>query len=273
VSCQTHGRAAPRRRRAAANPPSAEPPSEQPNCAGSFTERRDACDLLFRGLDLLGACCLLALFSPLMLAVAVLIKKTSVGPALFWQERVGRHGRVFWLVKFRTMRLDAERDTGPVWAVACDPRCTRLGGHLRRWCLDELPQLYNVLRGEMSLVGPRPERPIFVAQFEQRLAGYARRHAVLPGMTGWAQVHGWRGDSSLEARLEHDLYYVGHRGLALYLRVLLLTPYTLLFPRTCPGTHACPQRSLSESAPLCHEFPTAAAASVGDRPSLLELVR
>ena len=119
---------------------------------------------------------------------------------------MGLDGRAFTMLKFRTMRADAEADSGPVWERADDPRRTALGAWLRRRSLDELPQLVNVLRGEMSLVGPRPERPVFVESFRRKLPGYMLRHKVKAGMTGWAQINGWRGDTSLEKRLEYDLY-------------------------------------------------------------------
>jgi putative colanic acid biosynthesis UDP-glucose lipid carrier transferase len=147
---------------------------------------------------------------------------------IFRQERVGKNGKTFHLLKLRTMRVDAEAETGPVWAKPDDPRCTRLGGWLRRTSLDEIPQLLNVLCGEMSLVGPRPERPHFVEEFSRRLPDYPSRHAVLPGLTGWAQIHGFRGDTPIESRLAHDLYYVRHRSLLLDLRILAITPWIIL---------------------------------------------
>jgi putative colanic acid biosynthesis UDP-glucose lipid carrier transferase len=173
---------------------------------------------------------ILILLSPLLMVIALLIKATSKGPVFYSQVRVGYGGKVFVMLKFRTMRIDAEQRTGPVWATDGDSRCTWIGAYLRRWSLDELPQLVNVIRGEMSLVGPRPERPFFVSQFAQNMPHYHLRHAVVPGITGWAQVHGWRGNTSVEARLEHDLYYVRHQSLRLDLMVLALTPYALLAP-------------------------------------------
>ncbi len=181
--------------------------------------------------DLILACGLLFLSAPLMFVVAILTRATSAGPVFYSQERVGRGGVTFRILKFRTMRVDAERETGPVWAVDKDPRCTLLGGWLRRLCLDELPQLFNVLRGDMSLVGPRPERPFFVAQFRRRFPLYDCRHNVRPGITGWAQVNGWRGNTSVEERLRFDLDYVWKRSLVLDLRILLRTPEALLLPR------------------------------------------
>lgn len=181
-----------------------------------------------RALDLTAALGLGLLLLPALLLVAAAIKLTSRGPVLYRQERVGLGGRVFRIYKFRTMRLDAEAQSGPVWATHNDPRCTRLGRWLRRSSVDELPQLLNVLRGEMSLVGPRPERPYFVARFERQLPGYAERHAMRPGVTGWAQVHGLRGNTSIERRLEFDLHYVRQWSLGLDLRILLLTPRELL---------------------------------------------
>lgn len=163
-----------------------------------------------------------------LLAIALLIKLTSRGPVLYRQERIGWHGQPFWIYKFRTMRLDAEARTGPIWATHNDPRCTAVGRWLRRLSIDEFPQLLNVLRGEMSLVGPRPERPFFVERFSHELPGYMDRHAMRPGVTGWAQIHGWRGDTSIEKRLECDLYYVQHWSLWLDLLVLLRTPWELV---------------------------------------------
>jgi exopolysaccharide biosynthesis polyprenyl glycosylphosphotransferase len=158
-----------------------------------------------------------------MLVIAVAIRATSPGPVLLRQERMGLDGRAFRMLKFRTMRADAEADTGPVWATENDPRRTRLGAWLRRFSLDELPQLVNVLRGEMSLVGPRPERPVFVEEFRRRFPGYMLRHKVKAGMTGWAQINGWRGNTSLEKRLEFDLYYIERWSLAFDLKILLMT--------------------------------------------------
>ncbi|HXG05679.1 MAG TPA: undecaprenyl-phosphate glucose phosphotransferase, partial [Candidatus Binatia bacterium] len=165
----------------------------------------------------------LVLAAPLMLAIAAAVRATSPGPVLLRQERMGLDGRAFRMLKFRTMRADAEAETGPVWATEDDPRRTRLGAWLRRFSLDELPQLVNVLRGEMSLVGPRPERPVFVEEFRRRFPGYMLRHKVKAGMTGWAQINGWRGNTSLEKRLEYDLYYIERWSLAFDLKILLLT--------------------------------------------------
>ncbi len=183
---------------------------------------------LSRLLDIVLSAAALALLALPMLAIAALVKLTSRGPALYHQDRVGLGGKTFTIYKFRTMRLNAEAESGPVWARRGDPRCTPIGNLLRRFCLDELPQLLNVLRGEMSLVGPRPERPFFVREFSQRIPGYARRHDVLPGLTGWAQINGWRGDSSIEKRVEFDLYYVRHWSLWMNVRIMLLTPFRIL---------------------------------------------
>jgi exopolysaccharide biosynthesis polyprenyl glycosylphosphotransferase len=184
-----------------------------------------------RAIDLAGAILLAVTLAIPMVLIAVLIKLTSRGPALYWQERTGLHGRPFVMYKFRTMRVDAEERSGPVWAKRGDPRRTWIGVLLRRSSLDELPQLINVLKGEMSLVGPRPERPFFVQSFSQQMPEYDRRHQVLPGITGWAQINGWRGDSSIEKRLECDLYYVQNWSVLLNLRILLLTPFKVLVER------------------------------------------
>lgn len=176
-----------------------------------------------RTMDVALAALALAALAPAMLVIAALVKLTSPGPALYRQRRASLRGRPFELYKFRSMRVDAEADTGPVWAQANDPRCTPLGRFLRRYNLDELPQLFNVLRGDMSLVGPRPERTALIEQFSLHLPSYCQRHQVKAGITGWAQVHGWRGNSSLRRRLEHDLYYVANWSLALDLKILCLT--------------------------------------------------
>ena len=157
------------------------------------------------------------------LAIAAGVWLTSGGPVLFRQDRTGLDGRVFPMLKFRSMRHDAEAGSGPVWSRRDDPRRTRLGAWLRRTNLDELPQLWNVLRGDMSLVGPRPERPVFIEEFRREIPGYMLRHKVKAGLTGWAQVHGWRGDTSLHERVEHDLYYVQNWSLGLDVRILLMT--------------------------------------------------
>jgi Undecaprenyl-phosphate glucose phosphotransferase len=155
--------------------------------------------------------------------VAAAVWLTSGRPIFYSQDRTGLDGRVFRILKFRSMRQDAERETGPVWTGPEDPRRTRLGAILRRTNLDELPQLVNVLRGDMSLVGPRPERPVFIEEFRQEIPGYMLRHKVKAGLTGWAQVHGWRGDTSLHERVEHDLYYIQNWSIGLDVRILLMT--------------------------------------------------
>ncbi len=178
-----------------------------------------------RGMDLaLGSIALLVL-SPLMIVLAVLIKLTSRGPVLYRQARAGLAGHTFQMLKFRSMHVNAERATGPVWAMRNDDRCTPLGRFLRRWSLDELPQLFNVLMGDMSLVGPRPERGVFVEKFRRQLPSYCQRHQVKSGITGWAQVNGWRGNTSLRRRLECDLYYISNWSLALDVKILLMTLY------------------------------------------------
>jgi len=176
-----------------------------------------------RATDLVLGTAALVLAAPLMAVLAVAVRLSGPGPILFRQTRAGLGGRPFAMLKFRTMRPDAERETGPVWAARGDERCTRVGRFLRRWSLDELPQLFNVLAGDMSLVGPRPEREVFVEQFRRQLPGYTERHRVKAGMTGWAQVNGWRGNTSLRHRLACDLYYIANWSLALDLKILLLT--------------------------------------------------
>jgi exopolysaccharide biosynthesis polyprenyl glycosylphosphotransferase len=175
-----------------------------------------------RAFDLLGASAALVLFAPALLGIAALIGLTSGAPIFYRQRRMGHDGRVFEMLKFRSMRVDAEVD-GPGWTRPEDPRRTAIGRWLRRYNLDELPQLINVVRGEMSLVGPRPERPAFIEEFRGRVPGYMLRHKVRAGMTGWAQVHGWRGDTSIQERVEHDLYYVQKWSFGLDIRILLMT--------------------------------------------------
>jgi Undecaprenyl-phosphate glucose phosphotransferase len=155
--------------------------------------------------------------------VALLVRITSRGPVFYRQVRTGLDGKSFSIVKFRSMFDDAERETGPVWTVPGDPRVTPLGRFLRRSNLDELPQLWNVLRGDMSIVGPRPERPHFVEQFKHRIPQYMLRHKVKAGLTGWAQVNGWRGNTALEKRIEYDLYYIENWSVRLDLKIMWLT--------------------------------------------------
>lgn len=181
-----------------------------------------------RVIDFTGALVLLAVLGIPMLIVALLVRLTSAGPAIYSQERIGLGGRRFMLLKFRTMRVDAESGTGPVFAQEHDPRRTEFGAFLRRWSIDELPQLINVLKGEMSLVGPRPERPYFVAQFSQELPDYMQRHSVLPGLTGWAQLNGLRGNTSISMRLDFDLYYIRRWSVWFDLVILFLTPIRML---------------------------------------------
>ena len=155
--------------------------------------------------------------------VALLIRKSSKGPVLYKQERMSLDGSAFEVYKFRSMYEGAEDDTGPVWARDDDPRCTPVGKWLRRFDIDELPQLWNVFRGDMSIVGPRPERPYFVEEFKHRIPQYMLRHKVKAGITGWAQVNGWRGNTSLEKRIEYDLYYIENWSVALDLKIMWLT--------------------------------------------------
>ena len=175
-----------------------------------------------RAFDLVLSSLLLLLLSPLLLAIAAVVKATSKGPVLYAQERVGLDGKAFRMLKFRTMQTDAEAK-GPRFAEDRDPRVTRIGSWLRRSSIDELPQLWNVLLGDMSLVGPRPERPVFIDQFRRRIPRYQLRHMVKSGMTGWAQIHGLRGNTSIQKRVEYDLYYIEHWSLLLDLKILART--------------------------------------------------
>jgi exopolysaccharide biosynthesis polyprenyl glycosylphosphotransferase len=178
--------------------------------------------ILKRAFDVLFSALFLVLLSPLLLFVAALVRLSGKGPVLYRQERVGLDGEPFQMLKFRTMRADAEAE-GARFAQPADPRATGVGGLLRRTSLDELPQLFNVLKGEMSLVGPRPERPVFIERFRRHIPRYQLRHMVKAGMTGWAQIHGLRGNTSIEKRVEYDLYYIEHWSLLLDLRILART--------------------------------------------------
>jgi len=179
--------------------------------------------VLKRGFDFVFALIGLVVLSPLLLAIAIWVRIDSPGPVLYSQERVGLSGRRFAMLKFRTMRVDAEAEGQPGWTTRDDPRKTRAGEFLRRLSLDELPQLLNVLVGHMSLVGPRPERPAYVDQFRAKIPRYMLRHHVKAGMTGWAQVNGLRGDTPLDRRVEYDLYYIQHWSLGFDLKIIALT--------------------------------------------------
>lgn len=176
-----------------------------------------------RAMDLMLSSAALLITWPLLLFLAAVIKLTSTGPVLYRQERMGLDGRIFQMLKFRSMRTDAEEDTGPIWAMRGDERRTVIGTLLRRTSLDELPQLFNVLKGEMSLVGPRPERPVFIEEFRKQVPRYMLRHKVKAGITGWAQINGWRGDTSIEKRIECDLFYIDNWSLFFDLRILWLS--------------------------------------------------
>jgi Undecaprenyl-phosphate glucose phosphotransferase len=176
-----------------------------------------------RSMDVVLALFGLIVLSPLLALIALLVKLTSPGPIFYRQERCGLNGEPFFMLKFRSMPIDSEQKTGPVWARKGDNRSTPLGAFLRKSSLDELPQLWNVLMGDMSLVGPRPERPVFIAQFRKTIPNYMARHSVKAGITGWAQVHGWRGNTSLRKRIQYDLYYITHWTPWLDLRILWLT--------------------------------------------------
>lgn len=178
---------------------------------------------LKRTMDIFGAMVACIIFSPIMLVCAVLIKITSEGPILFKQERIGRHNKPFYMYKFRSMRLQTEEDEKKGWTVKDDPRVTGIGKFMRKTSLDELPQLFNILKGEMSLIGPRPERPQFVEKFKEEIPRYMVKHQVRPGMTGWAQVNGYRGDTSIRKRIDYDIYYIENWTIGLDIKILILT--------------------------------------------------
>jgi len=183
-----------------------------------------------RALDVAISAAALALMAIPGLIIAWLIKRDTPGPAFYHQERMGLDGKQFSVYKFRTMPVTAEEGTGPVWADEDDPRCTRVGRWLRSHDLDEWPQFWNVLRGDMSIVGPRPERPFFVEQFKHRIPQYMLRHKVKAGITGWAQVNGWRGNTSLEKRIEYDLYYIENWSVSLDLKIMWMTLVRAIIP-------------------------------------------
>lgn len=178
-----------------------------------------------RVMDICGSLACLVLFSPVMLVTALLIKITSPGPLIFKQERVGLHNKPFRMYKFRSMVVQNEKDEKHAWTVKNDTRVTGVGKFIRKTSIDELPQLFNILKGDMSLVGPRPERPFFVEKFQEEIPRYMVKHQVRPGLTGWAQVNGYRGDTSIKKRIEHDLYYIENWSVGLDIKILFLTVF------------------------------------------------
>ena len=185
--------------------------------------------IIKRSFDVTFSTLVLVLVSPVFVIISVLIKLDSEGPVFFSQERVGVDGNSFKVLKFRTMRVHAERETGPVWARKNDPRATKVGRFLRRFSFDELPQLLNVWKGDMSIVGPRPERPHFVEQFKRAVPKYLDRHRVKTGMTGWAQVNGLRGSAPIQERTKYDIYYIENWSLVFDLKIILKTIRAVLF--------------------------------------------
>ena len=176
-----------------------------------------------RAVDIVGSFCGLIVLSPLLLVLAVIVKTTSKGPVIFKQERVGLHNKTFQMYKFRTMYVQAPGEEEKAWTVKGDTRVTRAGRILRKTSMDELPQLFNILKGNMSIVGPRPERPLFVEKFKEEIPRYMIKHQVRPGLTGWAQVNGYRGDTSIRKRIDYDLYYIENWSMALDIKIMFLT--------------------------------------------------
>lgn len=178
-----------------------------------------------RTVDIVGSACGLLLLSPLLLVLAILVKTSSKGPIIFKQERVGLHNKKFNMYKFRTMKVQTEAEEQKGWTVKNDPRVTKIGAIMRKTSLDELPQLWNILIGDMSIVGPRPERPQFVEKFKEEIPRYMIKHQVRPGLTGWAQVNGYRGDTSIRRRIECDLYYIENWSMFLDIKIMFLTVF------------------------------------------------
>ena len=179
-----------------------------------------------RIMDIVGSIVGIILTSPIMLSAAILVKITSPGPVIFKQERVGLHNRSFYMYKFRSMELQSPGEEKKAWTVKNDPRVTGIGRFLRRTSLDELPQLFNILKGDMSLVGPRPERPLFVEKFKEEIPRYMVKHQVRPGLTGWAQVNGYRGDTSIRKRIEYDIYYIENWTIGFDIKIIFMTFFT-----------------------------------------------
>lgn len=182
-------------------------------------------NLLKRLFDIICSLICITVFSPIMLITAIIIIITSPGPILFKQERIGLNKKSFNMYKFRSMKVQKESDEKVQWTTANDPRKTKFGNFIRKTSIDELPQLFNVLNGDMSLVGPRPERPYFVDKFKEEIPKYMIKHQVRPGMTGWAQVNGWRGDTSIEKRIECDIYYIENWSFWFDIKILFLTVF------------------------------------------------
>ena len=178
-----------------------------------------------RLVDILGSAIGLILLSPLLIVLAVLVKITSKGPIIFKQERVGLHNKKFYMYKFRSMKVQTEAEERKGWTVKNDPRVTKIGAFMRKTSLDELPQLWNILVGDMSIVGPRPERPQFVEKFKEEIPRYMIKHQVRPGLTGWAQVNGYRGDTSIRRRIECDLYYIENWSMVLDIKIMFMTVF------------------------------------------------
>ena len=178
-----------------------------------------------RCIDIVGGICGIILFSPVMLIVAILVKATSPGPLIYKQDRVGLHNKPFKMYKFRSMVVQKEQDEKKCWTTKGDSRVTPVGKFIRKTSLDELPQLLNIVKGDMSLIGPRPERPFFVDKFKEEIPRYMIKHQVRPGLTGWAQVNGYRGDTSIKKRIEYDLYYIENWTLGFDIKILFLTVF------------------------------------------------
>ena len=178
-----------------------------------------------RSIDIVGSLFAIIIFSPIMLIVAIAIKLTSKGELIFKQERVGLNRKTFTMYKFRSMRIQDPNEEKSEWTVKDDPRKTKVGNFIRKTSIDELPQFFNVLKGDMSLIGPRPERPFYVEKFKDEIPKYMVKHQVRPGITGWAQVNGWRGDTSIEKRIECDIYYIENWSISLDIKILFLTVF------------------------------------------------
>ena len=176
-----------------------------------------------RVVDIVGSFCGIVILSPLLIVIAIIVKTTSKGPVIFKQERVGRYNKTFNMYKFRTMRMQEPGEEKKGWTVKDDPRVTKVGKFLRKTSIDELPQLFNILRGDMSIVGPRPERPQFVEKFKEEIPRYMIKHQVRPGLTGWAQVNGYRGDTSIRRRIDFDLYYIENWTMGFDFKIMFMT--------------------------------------------------